>query len=132
MVLSLHPEEQYAVRAFRAGAMAYLTKQTAPEELARAVTQVLTGRRYVTASLAERMAGSLNMNPIGPDHHTLSGREFEVLVLLAQGQSVKNIAQSLTLSIKTVSTYRARLLDKLQLTTTAELIRFALDHHLAD
>ena len=132
MVLSLHPEEQYAVRAFRAGAMAYLTKQTAPEELARAVKQVLTGRRYVTTSLGERMAGSLSKNPSGPVHHTLSERELEVLILLAQGQSVKKIAQSLTLSIKTVSTYRARLLDKLQLTTTAELIRYALDHHLAD
>lgn len=132
MVLSLHPEEQYAVRAFRAGAMAYLTKQTAPEELARAVKQVLTGRMYVTASLGERMASSLSRNATLPAHHTLSEREFEVLVLLAQGQSVKNIAQSLTLSIKTVSTYRARLQDKLQLTTTAELIRYALDHHLVE
>jgi DNA-binding NarL/FixJ family response regulator len=132
MVLSLHPEEQYAVRAFRAGAMAYLTKQTAPEELARAVKQVLTGRRYVTASIGEQMAGSLSQNPTGLGHHTLSERETEVLVLLAQGRSVKNIAQSLTLSIKTVSTYRARIQDKLQLTTTAELIRYALDHHLVD
>ena len=132
MVLSLHPEEQYAVRAFRAGAMAYLNKQTAPEELARAVKQVLSGRRYVTASIGERMASSLSKNPTGPAHHTLSEREFEVLVLLARGQSIKHIAQSLTLSIKTVSTYRARLLDKLQLTTTAELIRYALDHHLAE
>lgn len=132
MVLSLHPEEQYAVRAFRAGAMAYLTKQTAPEELARAVKQVLTGCMYVTASLGTYMAGSLNKNLTGPGHHTLSEREFEVLVLLAQGQSLKHIAQSLTLSIKTVSTYRSRLLDKLQLTTTAELIRYALDHHLLE
>ena len=132
MVLSLHPEEQYAVRAFRAGAMAYLTKQTAPEELARAVKQVLTGRMYVTASLGVHMAGGLGKNPTGPDHHTLSERESEILVLLARGRSVKNIAQSLTLSVKTVSTYRARLQDKLQLTTTAELIRYALDHHLVE
>jgi two-component system, NarL family, invasion response regulator UvrY len=132
MVLSLHPEEQYAVRAFRAGAMAYLNKQTAPEELARAVKQVLSGRRYVTASIGERMASSLSKNPTDPAHHTLSKRELEVLVLLAQGRSIKHIAQSLTLSIKTVSTYRARLLDKLQLTTTAELIRYALDHHLVE
>ena len=132
MVLSLHPEEQYAVRAFRAGAKAYLTKQTAPEELARAVKQVLTGRMYVSPSLGEHMAGSLNKTSIGPDRHTLSERELEVLGLLAQGRSVKHIAKSLTLSIKTVSTYRARLLDKLQLTTTAELIRYALDHHLVD
>jgi DNA-binding NarL/FixJ family response regulator len=130
MVLSLHTEEQYAVRAFRAGAKAYLTKQTAPDELARAVKQVLTGRMYVTASIGEHMASSLSMNPTRPSQHTLSERELEVLVLLAQGRSVKHIAQSLSLSIKTVSTYRARLLDKLQLTTTAELIRYALDHHL--
>jgi two-component system, NarL family, invasion response regulator UvrY len=132
IVLSLHPEEQYAVRAFRAGAMAYLTKQTAPEELARAIKQVLTGRRYVTDSLGEHMVGSLSKNPTSSGHHTLSEREFEVLVLLAQGQSVRNIAESLTLSIKTVSTYRARLLDKLHLTTTGELIRYALDHRLVE
>ena len=132
MVLSLHPEEQYAVRAFRAGAMAYLTKQTAPEELTRAVKQVLAGRRYVTASLGERMAGNLSKHPAGLAHQALSEREFEVLVLLAQGQSVKHIAQSLALSMKTISTYRARLLDKLQLATTAELIRYALDHHLVE
>ena len=132
MVLSLHPEEQYAVRAFRAGAMAYLTKQTAPEELARAIKQVLTGRMYVTPSLGEYMASSLTKHPTRPGHHTLSEREFEVFVLLAQGQSVRHIAESLALSIKTVSTYRARLLDKLQLTTTAELIRYALDHRLVE
>ena len=132
MVLSLHTEEQYAVRAFRAGAMAYLTKQTVPEELVRAVKQVLTGRRYVTASLGEFMAGSLSMHPDRPGQHTLSERELEVLVLIAQGRSVKHIAQSLTLSVKTVSTYRARLLDKLQFRTTAELIRYALDHRLVE
>lgn len=132
MVLSLHTEEQYAVRAFRAGAMAYLTKQTVPEELARAVNQVLSGRMYITAALGEYMAGSLTKNPTRPGHHSLSEREFEVLLLLAKGQSVRTIAQSLALSVKTVSTYRARLLDKLQLTTTAELIRYALDHRLVE
>jgi len=84
----------------------------------------------VTASSSPARSRGVSKNPTGSDHHTLSEREFEVLTLLAQGQSVKNIAQSLTLSIKTVSTYRVRLLDRLQLTTTAELIRFALDHHL--
>ena len=86
----------------------------------------------VTASWSPARSRGVSKNPTGPDHHTLSEREFEVLILLAQGQSVKNIAQSLTLSIKTVSTYRVRLLDRLQLTTTAELIRFALDHHLVE
>ncbi len=132
MVLSLHAEEQYAVRAFRAGAMAYLTKQVAPEELARAVTHVLAGRMYVTPSLGEYMASSLTKHASRPGHHTLSVRELEVLDLLAQGQSVRHIAESLALSIKTVSTYRARLLEKLELTTTAELIRYALDHRLVE
>ena len=86
----------------------------------------------VTASASPARSRGVSKNPTGPDHHTLSEREFEVLILLAQGQSVKNIAQSLTLSIKTVSTYRVRLLDRLQLTTTAELIRYALDHHLVE
>jgi len=132
MISSLHSEEQYAVRALRAGAMAYLTKNTAPEELARAVKQVLSGKKYVPATIGERLAGNLSKSPPGSKHHTLSKRELEVLVSLAQGRSIKHIAQSLTLSIKTVSTYRARLLDKLQLTTTAELIRYALDHHLVE
>jgi DNA-binding NarL/FixJ family response regulator len=130
MVLSLHSEEQYAVHALRTGAMAYLAKTTAPEELARAVKQVLSGRRYVPASIGERLADNLNKGSSGPEHLTLSKRELEVLISLAQGRSVKHIAQSLALSIKTVSTYRARLLDKLQVTTTAELIRYAFDHHL--
>ena len=86
----------------------------------------------VTASSSPVRSRGVSKNPTSPDHNTLSEREFEVLILLAQGQSVKNIAQSLTLSIKTVSTYRVRLLDRLQLTTTAELIRFALDHHLVE
>lgn len=86
----------------------------------------------VTASSSPARSRGVSKNPTGPDHHTLSEREFEVLILLAQRQSVKNIAQSLTLSIKTVSTYRVRLLDRLQLTTTAELIRYALDHHLVE
>ena len=132
MVLSLHTEEQYAVRAFRAGAMAYLTKQVAPDELAKAVMQVLAGRMYVTPSLGEYMAGSLSKHPARPGHHALSERELEVLVSLAQGRSIRHIAQSLSLSIKTVSTYRARLMDKLELTTTAELIRYALDHRLVE
>ncbi len=86
----------------------------------------------VTASSSPARSRGVSKNPTGPDNHTLSEREFEVLILLAQGQCVKNIAQSLTLSIKTVSTYRVRLLNRLQLTTTAELIRYALDHHLVE
>jgi DNA-binding NarL/FixJ family response regulator len=100
--------------------------------LAKAVKQVLSGHRYVTSSIEEQMADSPEKSPAGPEHPPLSEREFEVLVLLAQGRSIKHIAQFLTLSVKTVSTYRARLLDKLQLATTAELIRYAFDRHLVE
>lgn len=131
MILSLHPEEQYALRAIKAGASAYLTKQSAPEELVAAVKQVLKGRIFLSASLAEHVAGSLSRDHFAiPAHQTLSDREFDVLCRLAQGQSVKEIAHQLTLSMKTVNTYRARLLDRLHLKTTADLIRYALDHHL--
>jgi two-component system, NarL family, invasion response regulator UvrY len=131
MILSLHPEEQYALRALKAGASAYLTKQSAPEELVAAIKQVLKGRIVVSAFLSERLAGALSKDhPAIQAHQTLSDREFEVLCRLAQGHSIRNIADQLTLSMKTVSTYRARLLDKLHLKTTADLIRYALDHHL--
>jgi DNA-binding NarL/FixJ family response regulator len=131
MILSLHPEEQYALRAIKAGASAYLTKQTAPEELVAALKQVLKGRMVVSAFLAERLSDALSKDhPTIQTHQTLSSREFDVLRKLAQGQSLREIAHQLTLSVKTVSTYRARLLDKLNLKTTADLIRHALDHHL--
>jgi two-component system invasion response regulator UvrY len=132
MVLSLHPEKQYALRAFRAGAMAYLNKQATPAELARAIKQVLTGKMYVSSSLAVYMTNRLRKNSVDPDHHTLSDREFEILVLVAQGRSIRDIAQFMTLSIKTVNSYRASLLDKLRFTTTDELIRYAIHHQLAD
>ena len=106
-----------------------LTKQTAPEELVEAVMQVLTGHRSITTSIGEHLASSLSKNLIGPDRRTLSERESEVLILLAQRDSIKHIAQSLALNTKTVNTCRGRLLDKLQLTTTAELIRYPLEHH---
>jgi len=131
MILSLHPEEQYALRALKAGASAYLTKQSAPEELVAAIKQVLKRRIVVSKFLAERLADTLSKDhPAIQGHQTLSDREFEVLCRLAQGHSVRDIGEQLTLSMKTVSTYRARLLDKLHLKTTADLIRYALDHHL--
>jgi two-component system, NarL family, invasion response regulator UvrY len=132
MVLSLRPEKQYALRAFRAGAMAYLNKQATPAELARAVKQVLTGKMYLSSFLAVYMTNRLRENAVDRDHHTLSDREFEILVLIAQGRSIKDIAQFMTLRIKTVEIYRASLLDKLRLTTTDELIHYALHHQLID
>lgn len=133
LILSLYPEEQYATRALRAGAAGYVTKDTAPEEVAAVVEKILQGGKYVSASLAECLADELAGRRAGAGalHELLSDRELEVLRLLATGKTPTEIADHLALSVKTVSTYRARLLDKLHVRTTAELIRYAVDHHLA-
>jgi two-component system, NarL family, invasion response regulator UvrY len=130
VVLSFHPEEQYAIRALKGGASAYVTKDTAPQELAIAIKTVLAGRQYVTASLAERLE-AIPLQAAGKALHTLlSDRELQVLSMIGSGKSVTEIALALELSVKTVSTYRMRLLSKLQLKTTSALIRYALTHHL--
>lgn len=130
VVLSFHPEEQYAVRALKSGASAYVTKDTAPQELATAIKTVLAGRQYVTATLAERLE-AMPLHAAGKPLHTLlSDRELQVLSMIGGGKSVTEIALALDLSVKTVSTYRMRLLSKLQLKTTSALIRYALTHHL--
>jgi DNA-binding NarL/FixJ family response regulator len=126
IVLSQHGEEQYAIRALRAGARAYLTKGNAPEELVRAARKVLGGGSYVTESLAEQLAGSLAIDRQKPPHESLSDRELQVLRMLASGKSVKEIAGELSLSEKTVSTYRSRVLEKMQMTSNAQLMRYAL------
>jgi two-component system, NarL family, invasion response regulator UvrY len=129
VVLSMHPEEQYAVRLLRAGASAYLTKDRSPEHLVAAVRKAASGGRYITPSLAEHLAGALD-EPPGLPHEQLSDRELQVLRMLGSGRSVKRIAATLSLSPKTVSTYRTRMLEKLRLRTTADLIRYALQHGL--
>ena len=130
VVLSFHPEEQYALRALKGGASAYVTKDSAPQELATAIKAVMAGRQYVTPSLAERMV-TVSSQPGGAlPHLSLSDRELQVLSMIGSGKSVTEIATALDLSVKTVSTYRMRLLSKLQLKTTSALIRYALTHHL--
>jgi two-component system, NarL family, invasion response regulator UvrY len=130
MMLSLHPEAQYALRALKAGAAAYLTKERAPEELVTAIKQVLAGRKFITATLAERLA-TVAFSPLEQlPHELLSDREFQVLCAIGQGKTVSAIAGDLSLSVKTVSTYRTRLLDKLQMKSTTDLIRYTLDHTL--
>ena len=134
LILSLYPGAHYARRALKAGASGYITKDTAPEEVASAVRRILQGGRYVSASLAEQLAADLG-TPSGEHrelHERLSDRELEVLRLIGRGHTPTEIAEQLTLSIKTVSTYRVRILEKLERRTTAELIRFAVDHHLID
>jgi two-component system, NarL family, invasion response regulator UvrY len=131
LILSAHPEEQFAVRAFRAGALGYLTKGYAPKDLIEAVRVVAQGRRYVTASLAERLAMGLSGGDELLPHERLSDREFEVLRLLAAGRSLKEIAAQLAVNPKTVSTFRSRILKKLDVRTNADLVRYAMQHHLA-
>lgn len=132
IVLSGHAEEEYAVRALKAGASGYVTKEHSPEELIAAIRKAHAGGTYVSASLAEQLARSVGggVQTDGPAHEALSDRELEVLRLLGQGRSVKEIAGALDLSSKTVSTYRARMLEKLGLKTTADLIRYAVEHAL--
>ncbi len=125
LILSVHPEEQYAVRALRWGASAYLTKDSAPEELLKALAAALRGRRYIGASLAEKLVDALDGTGGKPLHETLSDREFEIFERLARGRSVGEIAIDLFLSPKTVSTYRRRILEKLGLETTAQIIHYA-------
>jgi DNA-binding NarL/FixJ family response regulator len=130
LILSAQPEEDYAVRALRGGATGYLSKGYSPPELVEAVRRVAAGRRYVSAALAEQLALGVVGDAAKAPHERLSGREFEVLRLLAGGLSLKEIAGRLQVSPKTVSSFRARLLEKMQLKTNAELVRYAVEHHL--
>lgn len=132
LVLSMHPEDHYALRALKAGAAGYLTKDHTPNELADAIRHVYDGRKYVTSSLAEKLATQLGSDSSKPPHEVLSDREYEVLCRLAAGEAISSIATALMLSPKTVSTYRARILEKMRLTNNADLVRYALDHALVD
>ncbi len=132
LVLSMHPEDQLGKRMLKAGASGYMNKESAPEELVKAIRKVLAGGVYVSPALAERLALDLQENSGRPLHETLSDREFEVLRMIALGKTVTQIAEELHLSVPTVSTYRARLLEKMNMTTTAELMRYALRNHLVD
>ncbi len=130
LVLSVQPEEQYAVHALRAGAAGYLTKDRSPEELAEAIRRVAMGRKYVTASLAERLAAELDSAAGKEPHETLSEREYQVLCLLGVGKTVGEVAEILALSPKTVSTYRMRIMDKMKLENNAAIIRYAITRNL--
>lgn len=130
LVLSMHPEDQYALRALRAGAAGYLTKETAPEALGEAVQKVLSGGRYVSARVGERLAARLGNHEPDAPHDSLSNREYEVMCLIASGRTVTEIAERLSLSVKTISTYRTRVLQKMGMKTSAELTTYAVRRHL--
>jgi two-component system invasion response regulator UvrY len=132
LVLSMYPEDQYAVRALKAGAWGYLTKMAAADQLVDAIRQVVRGRKYITAELAHSLAESINGNTDAPAHSLLSDREFQTLRLIAAGKTLTQIGQLLALSPKTVSVYRARLLEKLGMQSNAELTRYALESKLVE
>lgn len=132
LILSMHPEERFAIRALMGGASGYLTKHCATEELIRAIRRVVSGRKYVSASLSEQLASHLETNAGKPLHETLSNREYQVLCMIALGKTAKDVALELSLSINTVNTYRARILEKMKMTKNAELIRYALQHRLVE
>ena len=133
LVLSIHPEDQYATRVLRAGASGYMTKETAPEELLNAINKVVAGGKYVSAALAEKLAADLETE-VGeaPPHKRLSDREYEVLLLIASGNTISEIAEKLSLSVKTISTYRARILEKTGLKSNAALVQYAMTYGLVD
>ncbi|MDH3292462.1 MAG: response regulator transcription factor [Gemmatimonadota bacterium] len=132
VVLSAHAEEEYAERALRAGAIGYVTKERTPEDLQEAIRRAHRGGRYVSDTLAQQLAAHLAGERPRPDHSALSDREYQVLQMLGRGKSVKEIAAALALSPKTVSTYRERVLEKLQLSTTADLIRYAVQQGIVE
>ena len=127
LVLSMYPEDQYAVRVMRAGASGYLTKDTASDQLINAVKRVLSGRKYVSESLAERLADDLDGRSTKSIHELMSDREYQVMCMIASGKTVSEIADELSLSVPTISTYRARILEKLNMKTNAEITRFAIE-----
>lgn len=132
LVLSMHPEGQFAVRVLKRGASGYMTKESAPEELVGAIKKVLAGGRYVSPSLAEKLANYVSGDAQKPPQEKLSDREFQVLRLIASGKIVSEIAQELSLSVKTISTYRSRILEKMGMKNNAELMHYAMQHQLVE
>src|SRR5881394_437054 len=132
LVLSMHPEDQFAVRVLKSGASGYMTKESAPEVLVGAIKKVMAGGRYVSSSLAEKMASYLAIDTPKPPHERLSDREFVVLRMIASGKTVSQIAAELSLSVKTVSTYRTRILEKMAMASNAELTHYAIKNQLVE
>jgi DNA-binding NarL/FixJ family response regulator len=132
LIVSMYPEDQFALRALKAGAKGYLTKTSGPDNLVEAVTQIAAGRKFLTPEVALALAENVGADAEGPRHATLSDREFQTLRLIAAGRKLSEIASDMALSAKTVSVYRARVLEKLNMKTNAELTRYALENHLVE
>jgi two-component system, NarL family, invasion response regulator UvrY len=132
LVLSVYPEELFAVRALKAGAAGYITKRGAPEELVKAVRKVIQGGKYITLSLAEKLASDLELGSEKPLHETLSNREYQVACMIASGKTAKEIAKQLRLTVRAIRTYRVRTLAKMRMKSNAELIHYAIKNRLID
>lgn len=132
LMLSMHPEEQYALRSMKAGAAGYLNKQSAPAQLVTAIRQVAKGKKYISSELAEQLAEGLSQGYQELLHQTLSNREYQTLCLMAQGKKLSEMADIMSLSPKTISVYRSRLLEKMKLKTNAEAIHYAINNHLIE
>jgi len=132
LILSIYPEEQYAVRLIKAGAAGYLTKESAPEIVTEAVRRVAAGKKYISTTVAEMLANELGAQEGKQPHETLSDREFQIFLLLAAARTVSEIAAALSVSVKTVSTYRTRILEKMRSRNNAELMRYAVEKHLME
>ncbi len=130
LILSIHPEEQYALRALKSGAAGYLSKDTAPEELVKAVQKVLLGKKYISQAIAEKLANTFSSDATTLPHEYLSDREFDVMKFLANGKSVSEIAEILSLSVTTVSTYRARIMTKMNLKSNSDLTKYSIENSL--
>jgi two-component system invasion response regulator UvrY len=132
LILSMHPENQYALRALKAGASGYLNKQSAPSQLVTAIGQVHQGRKYVTPGVAEELANSIGVDSERPLHESLSIREYQTMCLIASGKNLTDIARQMSISVKTVSVYRARILEKMRLKNNAELTHYAIKNQIVD
>ncbi|HOO44584.1 MAG TPA: response regulator transcription factor [Deltaproteobacteria bacterium] len=132
LILSMYPEEHYAIRVLRGGASGYLTKSSAPDELISAIRKVASGRKYISSTLAERLTYELDRDSDRPVHESLSDREYQVMHMIASGKTIKEIADELCLSVKTVSTYRSRIMEKMNMKNNAEIVLYAVQNKLVD
>ncbi|MGO8754286.1 MAG: response regulator [Gallionellaceae bacterium] len=130
LILSVYPEDQYAMRLIKAGAAGYMTKESAPSEMVKALLRVAGGKKYINPAVAELLANELGAPEEKLPHHLLSDREYQIFLMLASAKTVTEIADALALSVKTVSTYRSRVLEKMHLSNNAQLMRYAIDNHL--
>ncbi len=132
LVLTMHPEERFAVRALKSGASGYLTKDTTPDEIIRAVRTLEKGKKYITVTLAEKLAVEIERDPDKQPHESLSNREFQIMRALAEGTKVKDIASDLSISVHTVNTYKSRIMEKMNMKTVTELTMYAIEKHLIE